>query len=87
MKGGIDAQFWVVVGWAGKQPDGRSGQSICIEEIDLIHRIAEKYSHVLEMAYSADDIVRLRKAGKIASLIGIEGGNAIENSLDHLGAY
>jgi microsomal dipeptidase-like Zn-dependent dipeptidase len=40
IKGGIGAQFWAVVGWAGKQPDGRSGQSICFEEIDLIHKIA-----------------------------------------------
>ena len=63
IKGGIGAQFWAVVGWAGKQPDGRSGQSICNEEINLIHKIAKKYSHVLEMAYSADDIIRIRKAG------------------------
>ena len=87
IKGGIGAQFWAVVGWAGKQPDGRSGQSICIEEIDLIQKIAGKYSSVLEMAYTADDIIRIRRAGKIASLIGIEGGNAIENSLDHLGSF
>ena len=85
--GSLDAQFWAVVGWAGKQPDGRSGQSICNEEIDLIHKISEKYSQVLEMAYSADDIIRIRKAGKIASLIGIEGGNAIENSLDNLVSF
>jgi membrane dipeptidase len=87
IKGGIGAQFWVDVGWMGKQVNGRSGQSICIEEIELIHKITEKYSSVLEMAYSADDIIRIRKKGKIASLIGIEGGNAIENSLDVLGNY
>jgi membrane dipeptidase len=39
------------------------------------------------MAYSADDIIRIRKKGKIASLIGIEGGNAIENTLGVLDAY
>jgi membrane dipeptidase len=87
LKGGIGAQFWVAVGWMGKQVNGRSGQSICIEEIELIHKITEKYSSVLEMAYSADDIVRIRKKGKIASLIGIEGGNAIENTLGVLDAY
>lgn len=63
IKGGIGAQFWAVVGWAGKQPDGRSGQTICFEEIDLIHKIAGKYSPVLEMAYTADDILRIRKEG------------------------
>lgn len=84
LKGGIGAQFWVAIGWMGKQADGRTGQSICLEEIELIHKITKKYSSVLEMAYSADDIINIRRKGKIASLIGIEGGNAIENSLEAL---
>ncbi len=87
ISGGVGAQFWAATGWAGKQPDNRSGQSICFEEIDLVHKIAEKYPSVLEVAHSADDIIRIRKAGKIASLIGVEGGNAIENSLDNLASF
>jgi membrane dipeptidase len=87
VKGGIGAQFWIAVGWMGKQGNGRSGSSYCLEEIDLIHKMTEKYSSVLEMAYTADDIIRIRRQGKIASLIGIEGGRAIENSLGVLGAY
>ena len=87
VKGGIGAQFWIAVGWMGKQGNGRSGSSYCLEEIDLIHKMTEKYSSVLEMAYSADDIIRIRRQGKIASLIGIEGGNAIENTLGVLDAY
>ena len=87
LKGGIGAQFWIAVGWMGKQGNGRSGSSYCLEEIDLIHKMTEKYSSVLEMAYSADDIIHIRQKDKIASLIGIEGGRAIENSLGVLGAY
>jgi membrane dipeptidase len=87
VKGGIGAQFWIAVGWMGKQGNGRSGPSYCLEEIELIHKMTEKYSSVLEMAYTADDIIRIRHKGKIASLIGIEGGRAIENSLSVLGAY
>ncbi|MCH7873265.1 MAG: dipeptidase, partial [Planctomycetes bacterium] len=47
----------------------------------LIHRMVRHYPDAFEMAYTADDIERIVKSGKIASLIGIEGGHAIENSL------
>jgi membrane dipeptidase len=87
LKGGVGAQFWIAVGWMGKQGNGRSGSSYCLEEIELIHKMTEKYSSVLEMAYSADDIIRIRRQGKIASLIGIEGGKSIENTLGVLDAY
>jgi membrane dipeptidase len=87
LKGGVGAQFWIAVGWMGKQGNGRSGSSYCLEEIELIHKMTEKYSSVLEMAYTADDIIRIRRQGKIASLIGIEGGKAIENTLGVLDAY
>jgi membrane dipeptidase len=49
--------------------------------------MTEKCSPVLEMAYSAKDIIRIRHKNKTASLIGIEGGSAIDNSLSVLGAY
>jgi membrane dipeptidase len=71
----------------GNKGNGRSGTSYCLEEIELIHKMTEKYSSVLEMAYTADDILRIRQKGKIASLIGIEGGNAIENTLGVLDSY
>jgi membrane dipeptidase len=87
VRGGVGAQFWVADGSLGKPGDKRSAMSYCLEEIELIRKMTQKCFPVLEMAYSSRDIVRIRRKGKIASLIGIEGGKAIENSLGVLGAY
>ena len=54
------------------------------EQIDLVHRMVARYADAFELALCADDIDRIDRAGKIASLIGIEGGMAIENSLAQL---
>jgi membrane dipeptidase len=52
----------------------------CLREIDVIHRLVDHYPE-LELALTADDVLRIRGEGKIASLIGVEGGHAIEGSL------
>lgn len=87
VRGGVGAQFWVAAGSLGKPGDVRSGMAYCLEEIELIRKMTERCFPVLEMAYSSRDILRIRRKGKIASLIGIEGGKSIENSLEVLGAY
>ncbi|MHC4100811.1 MAG: dipeptidase [Planctomycetota bacterium] len=79
--GGVGGQFWSVfipIRQSGGEPgDART----VIEQIDFVKRLAARYPDDLEMAYTADDVVRIHRAGKIASLIGMEGGHSIEDSL------
>jgi membrane dipeptidase len=81
--GGLKAQFWSVYIPSEHKNPART----VVEQIDLVHRMVERYPDDLAMAYSADDVERVVKAGKIASLIGIEGGVAIENNLAQLRAF
>jgi membrane dipeptidase len=82
-EGGVKAQFWSVY-----IPSEHANPARTVtEQIDLVHRLIAKYSNDLELALTADDVERIVKSGKIASLIGIEGGVAIENSLAQLRAF
>ena len=78
-KGGLGAQFWSV--YIPATSAGPGAVREVYTQIDLVHRLVARYPDQFEMAYTADDIVRIHKQGKIGSLIGIEGGHAIENSL------
>src|SRR5581483_6127245 len=71
--GGVKAQFWSVY-IPSEQPNPARTVT---EQIDLVLRMIERYPNDLELALTADDVERIAKAGKIASLIGIEGGVAI----------
>ncbi len=78
-EGGVDVQFWaayVPVRFAGPE-----ATVVALEQIDLIQRFTAAYPEQMEMAYSADDVERIVGRGRIASMIGIEGGHAIANSL------
>jgi membrane dipeptidase len=55
-----------------------------LEQIDLVHRMVARYPDTFEMARTAADIERIVQAGRIASLAGMEGGHAIDNSLGTL---
>lgn len=81
--GGVKAQFWSVYIPSEHADPART----VTEQIDLVHRMVERYPDAFEMAYSADDVERIIKTGKIASLIGIEGGVAIEDDLAQLRAF
>ena len=77
--GHVGAQFWSV--WVPTRLPGPEAVQATIEQIDLVKRISARYPSDLEMAYNAADIRRIHHAGKVASLIGVEGGHQINGSL------
>src|ERR1700683_650730 len=77
--GHVGAQFWS--GWIPAQPKGFEAVQMTVEQIDLVKDMTRHYPADLEMAYTAADIRRIHRAGRVASLIGIEGGHQINNSL------
>jgi membrane dipeptidase len=77
--GGVGGQFWSV--WVPVNIKGFEAVQTTIEQIDLVKRIAARYPADLEMALTAADVRRIHHAGRIACLIGIEGGHQINNSL------
>jgi membrane dipeptidase len=62
---------------------GYRGEALAttLEQIELVKKMVERYPETFELAYSTADIERVHGEGKIASLIGVEGGHSIEESL------
>lgn len=80
--GGLGGQFWSV--YVSVDLKGADAVQATMEQIDLIKRMVARYSDTFEMAYTAADVERIHSQGKIASLIGMEGGHSINNSLGAL---
>lgn len=79
-QGGLNAQFWSVY-IPGKHPNPLR---TVLEQIDIVHRMIQRYPNDFEQAFTAADVRRIAKSGKCASMIGVEGGVAIENDLSML---
>jgi membrane dipeptidase len=82
-EGGLDADFFAIYVAASYARNGGSARR-ALDMIDGVYEQARRHPESLEMAFTSNDIRRIHKTGKIASLMGIEGGHAIEDSLSAL---
>jgi membrane dipeptidase len=83
--GGVGGQFWSVYvpGDAGAEGFAR----LQLEQIDIARRVIARYPERLALCLTAADVARARRRGRVASLLGMEGGHALENSLGALRAF
>lgn len=77
--GGVGAQFWSVYVPASLTPT--EAAKATFEQIDTVHRLIAAHPEAFALALTADDIVRIHRSGRVASLIGMEGGYSIDDSL------
>jgi membrane dipeptidase len=87
-EGGLDAQFfsiWVEPGLFGGGGPGATKRADV--QIQAIHALAEKHPETWEVATTAADIRRIASSGKIAALMGMEGGYAIDEKIENVGRY
>jgi membrane dipeptidase len=78
-EGGVGAQFWSVfvpAGWAGER-----AVAATLEQVDAVRALVARYPDRLALAVTADDVQSARASGRIASLMGAEGGHSIGGSL------
>jgi membrane dipeptidase len=77
--GGVGGQFWSV--YTPSDYAGQQAVTATLEQIDIVHQMMRRYPETFELALTAADVERIFKNGKIASLIGMEGGHSIDSSL------
>ncbi len=83
--GGVAAQFWSV--YVHSSITGPEAVRATLEQIDLVHRMVEAYPDDLVWAPTAAAVRAARGTGRVASLLGVEGGQQIDESLDVLRMY
>ena len=84
-EGRVGAQFWSIYVPGEVRDSGYA--RIQLEEFDIARRMIARYPELLVPAYSADDIEKAFREKKIGSLLGMEGGHVLENSLGALRSY
>ncbi len=83
--GRVGAQFWSV--YIPYEAVEEGAAKVQLEQIDIANQIIAKYPEALELALTASDVESAFGGGRIASMLGMEGGHAIENSLGALRAF
>ena len=84
-EGRVGTQFWSV--YVPSSMSSLEAMRVQLEQINIAHRIIERYPDDLMLALTVDDIDKAKQEGKIASLLGMEGGHTIVNSLGALRSY
>jgi membrane dipeptidase len=79
VEGGVGGQFWSV--YVPASLAGDSAVTAVFEQVDLVHRMIAAYPNRFQLALTADDVDAAFASGKIASLLGAEGGHCINSSL------
>jgi membrane dipeptidase len=82
--GGVGAQFWSV--YVPCEMPGHEAVTATLEQVDLVHRLIDRYPDHLALATTADEVEKARGEGRVASLLGAEGGHCIADSLGALRA-
>jgi membrane dipeptidase len=83
--GRVGGQLWSV--YISGTIQGDEAIRVTIEQIDAARRIIDSYPQHLELASTADDLVRIHKAGRIGSMLGMEGGRQIGGSMAALRTF
>lgn len=83
--GKLGGQFWSV--WVPVDFKGDAAVTATLEQIDAVKRLVASYPGTFELATTAADVRRIHKAGRIASMMGVEGGHQIGNSMGTLRQY
>jgi membrane dipeptidase len=83
--GGVGGQFWSV--YIPGEDKAAGYARVQLEQIDIARRMVARYPEALALALTADEVERAFRRGRIASLLGMEGGHALENSLGALRGY
>jgi membrane dipeptidase len=84
-KGGVGGQFWSV--WIPNGVTGPRAVEMTLEQIDVVRRFVAANANALELATTAADVRRIARSGRVASLIGVEGGHQIDGRLSVLRQY
>src|SRR5438552_12257304 len=87
-EGGLDAQFFSI--WVEPELFGGGGARATARadiQIEAVRDLAAKHPETWELATTADDVRRIAATGKIAALMGLEGGYAIDDKIENVGRY